>query len=384
MKPQHLSGDSSAVHECTRMVKERLRQAFRATMLVVDTRNESSHAETHISNVEEVKRSNRVLNTIGMSMLAFKGNVLEVRKLDIYFCKPDGFEKQKNLSFIMSCGRYNANLQFGVAERLSQTFRAKSMMLRAEAPNMLWAYSVSMAYLIYRMPYVPIGLRIPEEEWRGKDNSLAHLKLLGYEESPSYPKQRYYICGLDIWSQSPGRSSDTSEGFNNCRSFEDSGRSDEEYYEDIASSNEGGSKTPQVRRSNTESKALVRYSPLANYLLLTRNGEPESYSEALSSKKSVQWKKAIIKEMVSLEKNQTCSLVRILAGKKASQRLWMFKVKEEHNGRKMYKARLVGKGFQQKQRVDYNEIFYKVVKMTAIKFVLSIVAAGAFLCGSLE
>ncbi|PWA71410.1 hypothetical protein CTI12_AA280840 [Artemisia annua] len=63
MKPQHLSGESSAVHECTRIVKDRIRQAFRATMLVDDTRNESSHAKTHVSNVEEVKRPNRELNT---------------------------------------------------------------------------------------------------------------------------------------------------------------------------------------------------------------------------------------------------------------------------------------------------------------------------------
>nr|GEU73311.1 hypothetical protein [Tanacetum cinerariifolium] len=46
------------------------------------------------------------------------------------------------------------------------------------------------------------------------------------------------------------------------------------------------------------------------------------------------WKKAINEEMVSLEKNQTCSLVRISARKKASQRLWLFKVKEDQNGRK--------------------------------------------------
>ncbi|GKD37899.1 hypothetical protein Tco_1258106 [Tanacetum coccineum] len=91
------------------------------------------------------------------------------------------------------------------------------------------------------------------------------------------------------------------------------------------------SKTPHVRRSSRESRAPVRYSPSANYLLLTENGEPESYSEAFSSKESVQWKKAINEEMVSLEKNQTCSLVRLPARKKASQSLWMFKVKEEQN-----------------------------------------------------
>ncbi|GJW01948.1 hypothetical protein Tco_1560804 [Tanacetum coccineum] len=79
-------------------------------------------------------------------------------------------------------------------------------------------------------------------------------------------------------TQSLGGSSDTSEGSENSGSFVDSGRLDEEYSEEGTSSKEGGSENPQ------------------------------SYSEALSSKESVQWKKAIIEEMVSLEKNQTCSL----------------------------------------------------------------------------
>ncbi|GKE92098.1 retrovirus-related pol polyprotein from transposon TNT 1-94, partial [Tanacetum coccineum] len=122
-------------------------------------------------------------------------------------------------------------------------------------------------------------------------------------------------------TQSPGGSPDTSEESENNRSFEDSGRLDEEYSKYIASSNKGGSETPQVRRSTREFRAPIRYSPSANYLLLTNNSEPESYSEALSSKESVQWKKAINEEMVSLEKNQTCSLVRLPVGMKASQRL---------------------------------------------------------------
>ncbi|GKG33515.1 hypothetical protein Tco_0433674, partial [Tanacetum coccineum] len=84
-----------------------------------------------------------------------------------------------------------------------------------------------------------------------------------------------------------GGSSDTSEGSKNSGSFKDSGRLYEEYSEDGASSNEGGFETPQVRRSTRESRAPVRYSPSANYLLLTENGELESYSEALSSKESV-------------------------------------------------------------------------------------------------
>ncbi|GKC06884.1 retrovirus-related pol polyprotein from transposon TNT 1-94 [Tanacetum coccineum] len=152
------------------------------------------------------------------------------------------------------------------ADRLAEHLRREHL-IRLESSEDVKADSLERLCLIYRIPYVLIGLHILEEEWRGKDTSLTHLK--------------------------------------------DSGRSYEEYSEDRASSKEGGSETPK------------------------------SYSEALSNKESVQWKKAINEEMVSFEKNQTCSLVRISAGKKASQRLWMFKVKEEQNDRKNYKDILV-------------------------------------------
>ncbi|GKE86311.1 putative RNA-directed DNA polymerase, partial [Tanacetum coccineum] len=108
------------------------------------------------------------------------------------------------------------------------------------------------------------------------------------------------------------------------------------------------------------------------------SSEDPTYDEAGPSYDSntlFESKKAINEEMVSLEKNQTCSLVRLPARKKALQRLWIFKVKEEQNGKKRYKARLVVKGFQQIRGVDYNEIFSPVVKMTTIRLVLSIIAA---------
>ncbi|GJX65466.1 retrovirus-related pol polyprotein from transposon TNT 1-94 [Tanacetum coccineum] len=82
-------------------------------------------------------------------------------------------------------------LQFGIAERLSRTFKAESTRIRVEAPRMLWADSVSTAYLIYRIPYFLIGLHILEEEWRGKDTSLAHLKVFGCD---SFVKVKD-VCG---------------------------------------------------------------------------------------------------------------------------------------------------------------------------------------------
>ncbi|GJV49593.1 retrovirus-related pol polyprotein from transposon TNT 1-94 [Tanacetum coccineum] len=289
---------------------------------------------------------------IGMSMLASKGNVSDVQKvdMDLSFIMSEktrncrGWSKfiqkalalhllhqSKDLATMILLSKTAAGVAFGVAERLSRTFRAESMEICVEAPKMLWADSVSTTYLIYGIPYVSIGLRIPEEEWRRKDTSrtleVAQMKCdtaFGIRRVIENLRENDSIVAEHGLSseiiQSPGGSSDMSEGSENSGSFKDNGRSDKEYSEDGASSKEGGFETPQ------------------------------SYSEALSSKESVQWKKAIFEEMVSLEKNQTWSLVRISAGKKASQRLWMFRVKEEQDGSKRYNARLVVKGFQQKER----------------------------------
>ncbi|GKD41074.1 hypothetical protein Tco_1261281, partial [Tanacetum coccineum] len=196
--------------------------------------------------------------------------------------------------------------------------RAESTKIRVEAPKMLWADSVSTAYLIYRIPYVLIGLRIPEEEWQGKDTSLTHLKLSGYKESLSCPKQRYYFVDLIYEAKSATDSSSLTKPIQKSQVV-------------LVDIPENLAKNDSIVAEHGESGALVRYSPSANYLLLTENGEPDSYSEALSSKESVQWKNAIIKEMVSLKMNEACSLVRLPAEMKASQRLWMSNVKEEHN-----------------------------------------------------
>jgi len=53
-------------------------------------------------------------------------------------------------------------------------------------------------------------------------------------------------------------------------------------------------------------------------------------------------------------------------------------LKEEDGGRKMYKARLVMKGFAQKKGIEFDEIFSPVVKMTSIRTILSLVVVEDF------
>jgi hypothetical protein len=92
---------------------------------------------------------------------------------------------------------------------------------------------------------------------------------------------------------------------------------------------------------------------------------------------------------------QTWELTKLPQGKKALYNKWVYRIKQEHDGSKRYKARLVVKGFQQKEGVDYTEIFSPVVKLTTIILVLGITATKdlhleqldvktAFLHGDLE
>ena len=153
--------------------------------------------------------------------------------------------------------------------------------------------------------------------------------------------------------------------------------------------------TPALRRSSRIPKPIQRYSPSLHYLLLSDSGESECYDQVMQVEDSVKWEFAMKNEMNSLMSNQTWELAELPPGKKSLHNKWVYRIKEEHDGNKRYKARLVVKGFQQKEGVDYNEIFSPVVKLTTIRLVLKIVAAEnlhleqldvktAFLHGDLE
>ena len=102
----------------------------------------------------------------------------------------------------------------------------------------------------------------------------------------------------------------------------------------------------EVRRSSRNIRPPHRYSPTLNYLLLIDGGEPECYDETLQDENSSKWELAMKDEMDSLLRNQTWELNELPVGKKALHNKWVYRIKNEHDGSKRYKARLVVKGFQ--------------------------------------
>ena len=70
-------------------------------------------------------------------------------------------------------------------------------------------------------------------------------------------------------------------------------------------------------------------------------------------------------EMGSMYKNEVWTLVDFLDDRQAIENKWIFKKKTDADGNvTVYKARLVVKGFQQVQGVDYDEIFSPVAMLS--------------------
>ncbi len=99
--------------------------------------------------------------------------------------------------------------------------------------------------------------------------------------------------------------------------------------------------------------------------ILNLENDPLSYAEALSSAESENWKIAIKEELNSMNKNNTWSLIKrneinssnILTSK------WVFRKKISPDGKMIYKARLVIRGFQDKNIYDRTEIYAPVIRL---------------------
>eukprot|EP00253_Pinus_taeda_P004464 PITA_04464 len=125
----------------------------------------------------------------------------------------------------------------------------------------------------------------------------------------------------------------------------------------------------RTSRHKSKQQSTVNFAPVAN---LHSVFEPQTYSEAKGTSK---WEQAMEAEFQSLQNNQTWTLSDLLVGKKPINCKWVYKVKYKTDGTlDKYKARLVARGFSQKEGIDYEETFAPTAKMSTIQLVLALAA----------
>ena len=125
-----------------------------------------------------------------------------------------------------------------------------------------------------------------------------------------------------------------------------------------------------VRRSERKRSPVQRYG-LDNfesnfiYVHLVDSNVPNNFEEAINSNDSKNWQKAMDSEIDSLKINDTWELVDKPKDKEIINVKWVYKKKN----RDTYKARLVVRGFEQKEHVD--NVYSPVVKMQTLKLLLA-------------
>ncbi|CAI7859548.1 unnamed protein product [Closterium sp. NIES-54] len=129
---------------------------------------------------------------------------------------------------------------------------------------------------------------------------------------------------------------------------------------------DGEEEEEEVQQSEYEECSFAFFSPVEML------GEPATLKEALESSDAEDWKKAMESELNSIEENGMWELVELPEGRNAITSKWLFKIKSDADGKiQRYKSRLVAKGYQQKEKVDYKDLFAPVVKPTTLRTLLA-------------
>ncbi|KAH9806493.1 hypothetical protein KPL71_002780 [Citrus sinensis] len=197
----------------------------------------------------------------------------------------------------------------------------------------------------------------------------------------------------------------TDKGSEKETAFDDERATTESEEHDVSELPQADLQSYQLARDRVrkEVRAPVRYgyADLIAYTLLCADEltieEPANFSEAMESVHCDKWLKAMQDEMESLQRNQTWTLIPNPGNKRLISCKWIFKRNEGIPDVEppKYKARLVARGFTQREGVDFNEIFSPVVKHSSIRILLAMVALldleleqmdvkTAFLHGNLE
>ena len=132
-----------------------------------------------------------------------------------------------------------------------------------------------------------------------------------------------------------------------------------------------------ISKDDTE---ILKLADNVTHALIARiNNDPINYEEAMSSKERDSWKRAIDDELNSLYKNNVWQIIKRPDKMKNGERLnvidskWVLKRKLDKDGNEKLKARLVIRGFKDKNVYDLSETYAPVSRLSLVRASLSII-----------
>ncbi|GAU22960.1 hypothetical protein TSUD_247040 [Trifolium subterraneum] len=296
--------------------------------------------------------------------------------------------------------------QNGSAERRNRTIMnmVRCMIKGKHLPKELWGEVVSTAcYVLNRCPTKRLNGVTPEECWSGNKPNVSHLKvfgsiayrhvpdqlrsklddksevmvLVGYHPTGGYrlydPMHKSIVISRDViidemkeWNWNGNKKKDSvSMMFDDVH---------------IAPTKANESEIRRSTRARTQPARLndciitsdndINAEGDLVHLAFNVEAEPVNFEDAVKSEK---WLDAMNEEIESIERNNTWELVDLPHGKRAIGVKWVYKVKLNPKGEiTRHRARLVVKGFLQKEGIGFNEVFAPVARMETIRLVTAL------------
>ncbi|GJS80334.1 gag-pol polyprotein [Tanacetum coccineum] len=289
------------------------------------------------------------------------------------FCMQEGIKRQFTTAYTPQQNR--------VAERMNRTLleRARAILATTSIGKSFWAEAVNIAcYVINRLPSTAVELKTPMEMCTGKPINYSDLHIFGSPVYVMYNTQE--TTKLDPKSKKCLflRYADGVKGYRlwDPTSHKVVASRDVVFMEDkIQEDEEGDSTTRKITsiqmekefQSNDYFEAAPQHevnetnesqAPATRIL----NSERKRPRRAVNSSRSTNnpdasfWKKAKQEEIEALHKNKTWELVPLPGGRTPIGNKWVYKIKRNDDDQvERYRARLLVKGYAQKEGIDFNK-----------------------------
>ncbi len=278
------------------------------------------------------------------------------------FCREKGIDLEPTMA--------NSAQQNSKAERMNRTLteRARTILNESKLDKQFWPEAITCAaFIINRCPTK--GGFIPFNRWYGRDYEYKRLRVFGCEAYRltyrhtadkmidkskklvfvGYAPGGYRLLNVDLKKIYLSR--------------------DVKFNESIKSQsiNNIDVSTQNLNSNTNNSLADVSSLNMSEFCFTMFNDivnkTPKTYHEAVESSDSEKWKEAIANEREALLANDTWTLVPRPHMVSTVSARWVFTIKLNSQNNRIFKARLVARGFEQARSFNYEETYSPVAKL---------------------